>query len=204
MRASLSLLQIRSVRVRLQRYLGCARGVTAIEFAFVAPLVIAILIAALQIATLFIAQSYLEAVTETAKRLVLTNTAASNTQAQFNAAVCNAANGALFNCSGLIIDLEPVDSCGSGTLAQITQCFTTNYYVPTFDPTTGALTNQPNFIVGNTGNKMRLLVMYQWPIISGPVGMTLGIGGTRLLSATQIFYKETCINSNTACVNNNG
>ena len=79
MRANLLLLQIRPVRARLQRYLGCARGVTAIEFAFVAPLVIAILIAALQIATLFIAQSYLEAVTETAKRLVLTNTAASNT-----------------------------------------------------------------------------------------------------------------------------
>ena len=107
MRANLSLLQIRSVRVRLQRYFGCARGVTAIEFAFVAPLFIAILIAALQIATLFIAESYLEAVTETAKRLVLTNAAASDTQAQFNAAVCKAANGALFNCSGLIIDLEP-------------------------------------------------------------------------------------------------
>jgi Flp pilus assembly protein TadG len=203
MRPTLSLLQVRSVRARLQRYFACARGVTAIEFAFVAPMVIAILIAAMQIATLFIAQSYLEAVTEVAKRIVLTNVAANDTQAQFNAAVCNAANGALFNCGSLIIDLEPIDACGTGTLAQVTTCLN-NIYQPQFNPITGALTNQPNFNVGNTGNKMRLLVMYQWPIISGPVGMSLGLGGTRLLSATEIFYKESCINSNLACVNNNG
>ena len=59
----------------IARFWRCDSGVNAIEFAFVVPMIIAILLATAQIAVIFIAQSYLEAVAEQAMRIVLTNQA---------------------------------------------------------------------------------------------------------------------------------
>jgi Flp pilus assembly protein TadG len=206
MRVKLSYHHIGSVRSRLQRYFGCARGVTAIEFAFVAPMVLAILLAALQISTIYVAQSYLDAVTEAAERIVLTNQATTLTAAQFKTQLCSNVT-ALFNCSNLMVDLQSVNC--AGTPAQITTCI--SGYQPQFN-SAGTPTTTPTFNAGAPGATMRLLVMYQWPVITGPLLMNPNgnsifasySNGTRLLSAVQIFVEEPCLNTTTNCVAANG
>jgi Flp pilus assembly protein TadG len=191
---------------RLGRFCGCARGITAIEFAFVAPMVLALLLATMQISALYVAQSYLETVTETAMRIVLTNQSYNMKAADFKTQLCSNVN-ALFDCSGLSVDLDPI-SC-SGTPAQISTCIQS--YQPSYDAT-GKATSAPTFNSGASNDTMRLLVTYQWPVISGPLlvsptGNSIFASftnGKRLLSAVQIFVKEPCLNNTTNCVANNG
>ena len=170
---------------------------TAVEFAFVAPMIVAILLAAFQIAVIFIAQSYLEAVTEDAARIVLTNNAYTLTQAQFKAAVCGKVQ-ALFNCANLIVHLQPVPACTApNTTAQCMANLT-----PQFD-SSGNLRKSRDLQSRQPADKMLLTVMYQWPVIAGPLGMTFSnLGnGSYLLSSTQVFQIELCTTSN-GCVPN--
>ncbi len=76
---------------------------TAVEFALVAPLVIALILGAMQIAVIYLAQAELENAAEQAARLVLTNQAP--TQSNFQTAVCGYLS-ALFTCSSVMVDLE--------------------------------------------------------------------------------------------------
>jgi Flp pilus assembly protein TadG len=174
----------------------CDRGVTAIEFVFVAPIAFAILLVTLQTAVIFIAQSYLDNLAEEAMRLVLTNRAYSLTQTQFKSAVCANAP-ALFNCGNLIVQLEPVN-CGSSQSA--VQCV--NSLAPQFK-SDGSLASTPSFVVGSQNSQMLLMLMYEWPVISGPLGVKFtsqGMpNGTFLLVSTQVFYKEPCLASS-GCV----
>ena len=164
----------------------CERGATAIEFAFVAPMVMAILVAIAQISVVYIAQSYLETVTEQAMRIVLTNQSYTLTQAQFNSAIC-AKVTALFNCNNLIVNLQPITTT---TAAGVTSS------LPQFD-SNGNLTTPTSFNPGNAADKMLLVVMYQWPVFGGPFGLTLANmgNGSRLLVSTEVFYKEPCLNA---------
>ena len=54
--------------------------------------------------------------------------------------------------------------------------------------------NPTTFTVVPAPNKMLLIVMYQWPVISGPLGMMFGgLGnGDFLLVSTQVFQIEPC------------
>lgn len=180
---------VRGLGPRLAHYGRCERAATAIEFAFVAPIIIAILLATVQVAVIYIAQSYLEAMAETGMRTVLTNNAYSLTKAQFQTAIC-ANITALFNCTNVILDVQPI-TC---TSANMTTCMPST--MPTFT-STGALASPTTFNVGNSGDKMRLVMMYQWPVIGGPLGLTFADAAsgnkTRLLTSVQVFYKEPCL-----------
>jgi hypothetical protein len=194
MRNSLTLLGRRLAK-SFARYCASNEATTAIEFAFVAPMIVAILLAAFQIAVIYTAQSYLEAVTEDAARLVLTNNEYQATPATFKADVCSNVH-ALFNCNNLIVQLEPVPPCATSTA----QCMAN--LMPQFD-SSGNLKNPTAFNPGSPQTKMILIVMYQWPVISGPLGMsfsTLG-NGAFLLASTQVFQIELCTSSN-GCVPN--
>ncbi len=200
MRATLTLLRTCSAGRRLARYITCRRGVTAIEFAFVAPLVLAIMLAAIQISMLYVAQSYLEAVTENTMRDVLTNQSDMYSASSFKTALCNRVN-ALFTCSALIVDLQPANC--SGSAATISSCI--GALQPQFDSKTGKMTSTPVFQVGAQASNMRLLVMYEWPVISGPLGLGFasypGVGW-RLLSAVDIFKREPCLVNDNKCLAN--
>jgi Flp pilus assembly protein TadG len=161
------------------------------EFAAVAPIIVAILLATLQVSVIFIAQSYLEAVTESAARVVLTNNAYTLTQAQFQAQIC-ANLTALFSCNNLIVQLEPAPANQAAMAGSM----------PQFD-SNGNLTNPTSYNTGSPNTKMMLTIMYQWPVISGPLGLTFSnVGnGTYLLSSTEVFYIEPCTSAN-GCVPN--
>ena len=165
----------------MNRFLQCQRGGPAVEFAVLAPVVIAVILAALEVAVIFLAKSYLETATEDAARYVMTNQANSMTSsAQLQTQVCNYI-GALFNCANLIVELEPAPT----SVAQMSAA------MPQFD-STGALTNPTTFSIAAAPSKMMLIVMYQWPVFGGIAGLNFGSlgNGTLLMTSTQIFQIE--------------
>lgn len=158
----------------------CERGATAVEFALVSPVIIAILLAALQIAVVFLAKAYLETATEAAARVVLTNQANSMSQSQFQTAVCNQI-GALFNCSNLIVQLGQAPTSASQISASL----------PQFS-SAGVLLNPTTYGLAPAPAKMILIVMYKWPLIVGPLGVYFATftDGSLLMTSTQIFQIE--------------
>ena len=171
------------------RFGRCERGATAIEFIAVAPIIIVIVLFTAQVIVIFIAQSYLDDMAEDAMRTVQTNQAYSLTQAQFKTAVC-ANITALLSCNNLIVDLEAAPTSASAITAAL----------PQFNKT-GNLVNPTNFVVGTQNTQMIVTLMYQWPVISGPLGLSFSNmgNGTYLLVSTLVFYKEPCLASN-GCV----
>jgi Flp pilus assembly protein TadG len=160
--------------------LPCERGGVAMEFAVLAPIVIAVILAALEVAVIFLAKSYLETATEKAARVVMTNQANTMTQAQFQSQVC-AEITALFNCANLIVELEQAPTSAAQMSAAM----------PQFD-SSGALTNPTSFGIAAAPSKMMLIVMYQWPVFGGIMGLNFGSlgNGTLLMTSTQIFQIE--------------
>lgn len=172
----------------VRRFARDSRATTAIEFAFVAPIFIALLLACLQVGIVFLAKSYLETGAEQGARLVLTNQAVTTTsgvtapmtQAQFQAAICAQFN-AMFDCSRLIVQLVPLPGSATSLSA----------LVPQFN-SDGTLKNATSYTVGSSGENMLLIVMYPWPVFGGPLGLSFSMfsNGTMLLSSTQIFRIE--------------
>jgi Flp pilus assembly protein TadG len=145
-----------------------------------APVIVALILATLQVALIFLAKAYLETATESASRFVMTNQANSLTQAQFQAQLCNDI-GALFTCANLIVELEPAPTTASQMSAAM----------PQFDAN-GVLTTPTSYSITAAPVKMILIVMYQWPVFGGPLGLNFGnLGnGALLMSSTQIFQIE--------------
>jgi Flp pilus assembly protein TadG len=164
------------------------RAGAATEFALLSPIMIAVILATLQVGIVFVAKAYMETGAEEAARLVLTNNATTTTggvtspmtQAQFKSAVC-AQLPALFNCSSLMVVLEPLPS-GTTNVATL---------LPTFN-SAGVLQTTLPYQVGTGGSLMFLLVAYQWPVYGGVLGLnfnSLG-NGTILITSSQIFKVE--------------
>ena len=165
-----------------------AHATTAVEFALVAPLVIALILGAMQIAAIYLAQAELENAAEQAARVVLTNQApasGSAGQASFQNTVCDYLP-ALFSCSGVMVDLEAqtINANSSDALTMTPPTLTYN--------SSGQVTNSWNYNPGSPGKLMILRVMYQWPVVAGPLGLVFSdlANGTLFLSSTQVFQNE--------------
>jgi len=185
----LTLILSRAARRDAVRFVRDCGAATAVEFALVAPLFIALLLAALQVGIIFLAKSYLETGAEQGARLVLTNQAVTvvngqstpMTQAQFQTAIC-AQFTAMFNCSKLIVQLVPLPSAATslGTL------------LPQFN-SDGTLKVATSYVTGTNGQNMLLVVMYMWPVYGGMLGLNFSSfgNGMLLMSSTQIFRIES-------------
>ena len=163
----------------LARFRRCKRAVTAVEFAFVSPLVIVMMLAVTQIGVIYIAQSYLETVAEAGARLALTDQLPA-TPAAYATEICSQVQ-ALFNCNNLIVSLQPAPTSAASMAAAL----------PQFD-THGNQVGTPPYSVIPPSQLGMLVVEYQWPIISGSLGFNLGgLGnGNLLLVSTQVFRAE--------------
>jgi Flp pilus assembly protein TadG len=173
-----------SLRARFRAFAGAREGTSAIEFAIVAPVLIAVALATLQAASIFLAKAYFESGAEAAARIVLTNQTSTLTTAQFQTAVCNQLT-ILFNCSSVIVELEPLP-VGTTNLTTL---------LPTFNAY-GIIQGTPTVNVGATaaspGTDMLLVVMYPWPVFGGPLGLNFANLGSAnmLMTSTQIFRIE--------------
>ena len=170
-------------------FFRCRKGATAVEFALVAAPFLALLVAILQSALVFFASRVLDEVTEEASRYIMTGQAqqGSVTQSGFKTYVCTGSNtsalvSALFTCSNIMINVQNyADFASAGTSSPTL----------TFNPD-GTVSNTWSYNTGNPGDIIVVQVMYQWPVVLGPLSMNLSnlSNGNRLLVSTAVFKSE--------------
>ncbi|MFZ2068498.1 MAG: TadE/TadG family type IV pilus assembly protein [Xanthobacteraceae bacterium] len=167
----------------------CRKGATAIEFALVAAPFLALLVAMFETALVFFAGRVLAEVTEEASRYILTGQAQKSnmTQSQFLTYVCTGSNtatlvSALFNCNNLMVNVQNYTNFASASTSSPTLGFNAN----------GTVSNTWNYSPGAQGSIVVVQVMYQWPIVLGPLGFNLSnlANGNRLLVSTAVFKNE--------------
>lgn len=157
----------------------CEAGGPASEFALTAPIIIVLLLGTIQAAVIYVANAYLETVTESAARQVLTNQSSTASSSAFQTYLC-ANLTTLFPCSNVMVNLTVAASNSSISTA-----------APTFDAS-GTLTTALSYAAPVPGQIMVLQVIYQWPVIGLPLGIKFGnLGnGKYLMMSTQVFMVE--------------
>ena len=158
------------------------RGATAVEFALLALPLITLIFASIQVAIIYFFDQALQSGTQKAARQLLTGSAqtAGMTQTQFVTAVC-ANLPSQFDCqTNLMVDVESSSSFSSANTAPLT------YIKPTSNNTPG------NYSPGNPGDIVIMRVMYDWPVLGGPlaVGLANMADGGHLMVATAVFKNE--------------
>lgn len=160
-----------------------SRAAVALEFALVAPMLIALILAVLNTAMIFLAQQGLETAAENGGRIIMTGQAqqGSMTQTQFKTAAC-ASLPPFLQCSRLYIDVAAVSSFSDATLG-----------APTFTyDSSGNVSNSFSYSTGARGGIVVARLMYLWPTSNGPFGLKLTntSGGNRMLMATSVLKTE--------------
>ncbi|MCC8977456.1 TadE/TadG family type IV pilus assembly protein [Bradyrhizobium acaciae] len=180
-------LPARSFARLLRRFCRNRRGVTAVEFAMVAPLFFGLLFAIIEVAMIFFASQVLETVTQDSSRFIMTGQAqgANYTQQQFKDFVC-ARVSALFDCTnGVYVDVRSYPSATGFSSVNIT---------PITDPT------QVKWCPGKDGDVVVVRLFYQWPLFVTKVFSTATLAnGKRLLIATATFKNEPAGTAGTTC-----
>lgn len=170
-------------RNRCAAFVSNDSGATAVEFALVAAPFLALIIALIQTFLVFFAQQMLESVVRQSARLVLTGQvqSAQMNQATFKQKVCDQIV-ILFNCNGLMIDMQVATSWSSTNTATPTLTFDSK----------GNVTNTWQYNPGDAGDIVVLRVMYVWPVVLGPLGFNLSnlTNGNRLLMSSAAFQNE--------------
>jgi Flp pilus assembly protein TadG len=170
-------------------FIRCRKGATAVEFALVATPFIALLVAIVQTILVFFAQRILDEVTEEASRYIMTGQAQTGgvTQSGFANYLCTSANtsslvGALFTCSNIMINVQNYAAFAAANTSTPTLTFNPN----------GTVSNNWSYNAGNAGDVVVVQVMYQWPVVLGPLNFKLGnlSNGNRLLISTAVFKNE--------------
>ena len=158
-------------------------GATTVEFALVAAPFIAMLVALIQTALVFFAGRVLDETVEQASRYIMTGQAQTGnvTKAGFANYVCSN-TFALFTCSKFMINVQNYGSFSSASTATPTLTFDGN----------GNVTNAWAYNAGNAGDIVVVQVMYQWPVLFGPLSFSLSnlSNGNRLLMSTAVFKNE--------------
>jgi Flp pilus assembly protein TadG len=170
-------------------FFRCRKGATAVEFALVAAPFLALLVAILQAALVFFASRVLDEVTEEASRYIMTGQAQQGgiTQSGFGTYICTGANTsalvrALFTWSNIMVNVQNYADFSSASTASPTLSFNPN----------GTVSNTWSYNTGNPGDVLVIEVIYEWPIVLGPLGMNLSnlSDGNRELVSVAVFKSE--------------
>lgn len=200
---------------------GDSRGTAALEFAFVGPVLIALLLAILYTSLICLAQQMLETASADAGRLLLTGTAQTATvnghtgmtSADFKNAICNGATGTNANGEAFSIPklLPPLLSCGQLTVnvKTVSNYDIANAAAPTFTyDANGVLTSTGTGYAATSGGSGQgriviLQLIYLWPTLKGTLGLNLDNqpNANRMLVATSAFTTEaySCSSSQSSC-----
>jgi Flp pilus assembly protein TadG len=170
-------------RSRCAAFMADSRGATAVEFALVALPFLALIVALIQTFLVFFAQASLESVVQQSSRLVLTGQVQSLQMKKddFKKAVCKQVV-ILFSCDGLMVDVQVANAWSSANTSLPTLTFNAQ----------GQVTNVWQFNPGDVGDIVVVRVMYQWPVMLGPLGFNLSnvSSGNRLIMASAAFQNE--------------
>ena len=148
------------------------------EFALIAPAFLAMLIAILETTLFLFAQATLQNAAVDAGRLFMTGQAqnAGTTQTQFQNEICPMVS-ALFTCGNLMVNVEAYSDFGSASASAPTLTYNSD----------GTVSNSWSYSAGTPGQVMVVQLVYQWPIIGGPLGSVLsnlGNGSTEMMGVT--------------------
>jgi Flp pilus assembly protein TadG len=165
------------------KFIRCNKGATVVEFALVAAPFLGLLVALFQTVLVFFAERVLDETTEDASRYIMTGEAQQTnmTQSGFANYVCQN-TFALFNCKNFMINVQNYNSFAAANTASPTLTFNAQ----------GQVTNEWTYSPGNPGDVVIVQVMYQWPVVLGPLGFNLSniSNGNRLLVSTAAFRNE--------------
>jgi Flp pilus assembly protein TadG len=177
---------ISAIRRALRRFSRNRRASTAVEFALIAPMFLALIFAILETALMFFAGQILEIGTQDTARLIFTNQAQGVlSQSQFHDALCTHVS-ALMSCSNLYVDVK---------------AYPPNTLIPAADladPITSCAFNSSGFTYQTSSPGYTVLVhaYYQWPLFVTGLGYNIaniGCGtsnSSKLLTATAAFRVE--------------
>jgi Flp pilus assembly protein TadG len=162
----------------VSRFCFALQGTTAVEFALIAPVFLALIIAIFQVTIFLFAQQTLQSAAVAAGRLIMTGQVQNGnvTQSQFAADVCPMIS-ALFTCANLMINVQNYSNFSGASTGAPTLTYNSN----------GTVSNTWSYSPGNPGQVMVVQLIYQWPIVSGPFGYVLknlGNGYTEMMAVT--------------------
>lgn len=163
----------------LRRFRDNRTGASAVEFAIVAPLFLALLFAIIETALMFFAGQVLETMTQDAARMILTGQAqtANYQQADFKTYVCNQIP-ALFSCANLIVSVQSFSSASSASYMSL---FDASCNVPTL-----------SYSPGGPGDTVLVQVAYKWQLFVTGFGYNIADcpNGQKKLVASAAFRNE--------------
>jgi Flp pilus assembly protein TadG len=166
----------RSLRMGLRSLARNRSGVTALEFAFVAPVFLTLTCMIMEVGLLMFSQSVLDGAVRNAARLIQTGQVQVNdgsTDTSFQAMLCSVFNSPLLDCRGLVWSVQAADSFGA--LAAIDQT----------PPT------QSSFVPGGPGQAVAVRVVYTQAALLPFVGKLLSPSGSVQLNTTVVFRNES-------------
>jgi Flp pilus assembly protein TadG len=165
----------------LRRFRDNRGGASALEFAIVAPIFLALLFAILETALMFFASQVLETITQDSARMILTGQAqaANYQQSDFKQYVCNRIP-ALFTCSNMIVNVQ---SFSSFALVAINNPFNASCQVQN-----GNIQYSP----GGPGDVVIVQVTYRWQLFVTGLGYDISDcpNSQKKLQATAAFQNE--------------
>jgi Flp pilus assembly protein TadG len=161
----------------ISRFCVARRGATAVEFALIAPAFLGTLIALFETTLFLFAQQNLQTAAVEAGRLFMTGQGqnSSLTQTQFQNDICPMVQ-ALFTCSSVMVNVQSYSSFSSASAS-----------APTLTYSGGQVSNTWSYSPGTPGQVMVVQLIYQWPIVGGPLGFmlsNLGNGTTEMMGVT--------------------
>jgi Flp pilus assembly protein TadG len=170
--------RVRSFARDISRFAGARRGTSAVEFALIAAPFLATLIAILEVTIFLFAQQVLQNAATEAGRLFMTGQAQNGgtTQSQFQSQICPSIS-VLFSCGSLMVNVQSYTSFSGVNAAEPTLTFNSQ----------GQVSNTWSYTPGTPGQVMVVQLIYQWPIVSGPLGYVLsnlGNGHTEMMGVS--------------------
>jgi Flp pilus assembly protein TadG len=170
--------RVRGFARAIARFAGARRGATAVEFALIAAPFLATLIAILEVTIYLFAQQVLQNAAGEAGRLFMTGKAQNSgtTESQFQTQICPMIS-ALFTCSSLMVNVQAYTSFAGANAGEPTLTFNSQ----------GQVSNTWSYTAGTPGQVMVVQLIYQWPIVSGPLGYvlsSLGNGHTEMMGVS--------------------
>lgn len=156
---------------------------TAVEFALIAPPFFALLFAIFETTLFLFGQAMLQNAANEAGRLFMTGQVqgAGTTQSQFQTQICPMVS-ALFTCNSVMVNVASYTTSSGMSTTAPTLTYNSN----------GTVSNTWNYSPGTQGQLMVVQLIYQWPIISIPLGSVLpGLGnGTTEMMGVAAFKVE--------------
>jgi Flp pilus assembly protein TadG len=165
----------------LRRFRDNRTGASAVEFAIVAPIFLALLFAIIEVALMFFASQVLETITQDSARMILTGQAqgASYQQSDFKTYVCNQIP-ALFSCANLVVNVQSAPSFSALT-----------FNTP-FDASCNLQSSNVKYSPGGPGDVVLVQVFYPWQLFVTGLGFNIANcpNNQRQLVATAAFKNE--------------